>query len=54
MSEVEIAEALGISQRTVSREWQKARALLLTLIGEKPAWRDPGRVCVCPGKPPTP
>lgn len=34
MGEVEIAEALGVSQRTVSREWQKARALLLTLIGE--------------------
>ena len=34
MSEVEIAEALGVSQRTVSREWQKARALLLTLIGD--------------------
>jgi RNA polymerase sigma factor (TIGR02999 family) len=34
MSEAEIAEALGISVRTVSREWQKARALLLTLIGD--------------------
>jgi RNA polymerase sigma factor (TIGR02999 family) len=34
MTEGEIAEALGISVRTVSREWQKARALLLTLIGE--------------------
>jgi RNA polymerase sigma factor (TIGR02999 family) len=32
MTEAEIAEALGISQRTVSREWQKARALLLTLV----------------------
>jgi RNA polymerase sigma factor (TIGR02999 family) len=32
MTEEEIAEALGISQRTVSREWQKARALLLTLV----------------------
>ena len=34
MSEEEIAEALGVSVRTVSREWQKARALLLTLIGD--------------------
>ena len=34
MSEEEIAEALGVSARTVSREWQKARALLLTLIGD--------------------
>lgn len=32
MSEAEIAEALGTSQRTVSREWNKARALLLTLV----------------------
>jgi RNA polymerase sigma factor (TIGR02999 family) len=32
MSETEIAEALGVSQRTVSREWQKARALLLDLL----------------------
>lgn len=34
MSEDEIAEALGVSARTVSREWKKARALLLTLIGD--------------------
>ena len=34
MSEVEIAETLGVSQRTVSREWNKARALLLTLVDE--------------------
>jgi RNA polymerase sigma factor (TIGR02999 family) len=34
MSEVEIAEALGVSQRTVSREWRKARALLLELLGD--------------------
>ena len=33
MTEEEIAEALGVSTRTVAREWQKARALLLTLIG---------------------
>ena len=34
MTEDEIADALGVSVRTVSREWQKARALLLTLIGD--------------------
>lgn len=34
MSEDEVAEALGVSKRTVSREWQKARALLLTLFEE--------------------
>lgn len=32
MTAVEIAEALGISERSVQREWSKARALLLTLI----------------------
>jgi len=37
MTEDEIAEALGVSRRTVTREWQKARALLLTLIADKPA-----------------
>ena len=34
MTEDEIAETLGISVRTVSREWKKARALLLTLVGD--------------------
>ena len=32
MTEEEIAEALSVSPRTVSREWKKARALLLTLV----------------------
>lgn len=32
MTSDEIAEALGSSTRTVQREWQKARALLLTMI----------------------
>lgn len=32
LSEDEMADALGVSKRTVSREWQKARAVLLTLI----------------------
>jgi len=34
MTEDEIADALGVSKRTVSREWHNARALLLTLIGD--------------------
>jgi RNA polymerase sigma factor (TIGR02999 family) len=34
MTEEEIAEALGVSVRTVSREWKKARAVLLTLLGD--------------------
>ncbi|QJR16130.1 ECF-type sigma factor [Usitatibacter palustris] len=34
LTEPEVATALGISERTVRREWQKARALLLTLIGD--------------------
>lgn len=34
MTEDEIAEALAVSPRTVSREWKKARALLLTLVGD--------------------
>lgn len=34
MTEDEIATALDVSVRTVSREWKKARALLLTLVGD--------------------
>jgi RNA polymerase sigma factor (TIGR02999 family) len=37
MTEDEIADALSVSKRTVTREWQKARALLLTLIADEPA-----------------
>lgn len=37
MTEDEIAGALAVSRRTVTREWQKARALLLTLIADEPA-----------------
>lgn len=33
MSESEIAEALGVSTRTVERDWQRARALLFTVLG---------------------
>src|SRR5262245_59197807 len=32
LKETEIAEAMGTSERTVRREWTKARALLLTLL----------------------
>ena len=32
LTEIEIAEALGSSERTVRREWTKARALLLTFL----------------------
>lgn len=32
MTEPEIADALGVSERTVRREWQKARAALIVLL----------------------
>ena len=32
MTALEISESMGISERTVQREWTKARALLLTII----------------------
>ena len=34
LTEIEIAEALGSSERSVRREWSKARALLLTLLAK--------------------
>ena len=33
MTEAEIAEALGLSERTVRRDWEKARLLLLAQLG---------------------
>jgi RNA polymerase sigma factor (sigma-70 family) len=33
LSEPEIAEALGLSERTVRRDWEKARLLLLAAMG---------------------
>jgi len=33
MTEVEIAEALGVTERTVRREWEKARLLLAEALG---------------------
>jgi len=32
MTAIEIGEMLGLSERTVQREWRKARALLMTLL----------------------
>ena len=34
MTETEIAEVLGVSERTVRREWEKARSALLVLLEE--------------------
>ena len=33
MTEVEIAEVLGLTERTVRRDWGKARAILKTMLG---------------------
>ena len=35
LSELEVAEALGVSERTVRREWTKARAALLVLLEDR-------------------
>lgn len=35
LSEVEVADALGVSERTVRREWTKARAALLVLLEDR-------------------
>ena len=32
MTEVEIGEALGLTERTVRRDWEKARLLLATMV----------------------
>jgi RNA polymerase sigma factor (TIGR02999 family) len=37
MKDAEIAEALGVSERTVWRDWQRARAYLFTLLKSPPA-----------------
>lgn len=37
MKDAEIAEALGVSERTVWRDWQRARAYLFTLLESPPA-----------------
>jgi len=41
MPEEEIAEALGVSTRTVERAWQRARAYLFTLLSAGPG-SEPG------------
>jgi len=33
-SEAEIADALGATERTVRRDWEKARLLLLSTFGD--------------------
>jgi RNA polymerase sigma factor (TIGR02999 family) len=35
MTESEISEILGVSERTVRREWEKARAALMVLLEEE-------------------
>ena len=35
LTEAEVAEALGVSERTVRREWTKARAALLVLLEDR-------------------
>jgi RNA polymerase sigma factor (TIGR02999 family) len=37
LSEAETAEALGVTPRTVQRDWRKARAWLVLELGEEPA-----------------
>ena len=35
MEEIEIAEALGVTERTVRRDWVKARAWLYAALAER-------------------
>jgi DNA-directed RNA polymerase specialized sigma24 family protein len=42
MSEAEVAEALGVSGRTVERDWKRARAYLFTVLS--PAARSDSRL----------
>jgi hypothetical protein len=37
LDEVETAEALGVSQRTLSRDWRMARAWLFEALSDDPA-----------------
>jgi RNA polymerase sigma factor (TIGR02999 family) len=41
MTEPEIAEAVGIHERTVRREWEKARLFLREALGARPTRRVP-------------
>ena len=37
LTAAEVAEVVGISERTVKRDWRKAKALLYQLLSEEPA-----------------
>jgi RNA polymerase sigma factor (sigma-70 family) len=37
LDEDEIARLLGVTERTLRRDWRKARAFLLTQLGDRPA-----------------
>lgn len=37
LDEVEIADLLGVTERTLRRDWRKARAFLFTQLGDAPA-----------------
>jgi len=41
MPETEIADALGVSTRTVQRDWKRARAYLFTVLTEQPSRGQP-------------
>jgi RNA polymerase sigma factor (TIGR02999 family) len=41
MTETEIAEAVGVHERTVRRDWEKARLFLREALGPQPARRAP-------------
>jgi RNA polymerase sigma factor (TIGR02999 family) len=41
MTETEIAEAVGIHERTVRRDWEKARLFLREVLGPQPTRRVP-------------
>jgi DNA-directed RNA polymerase specialized sigma24 family protein len=36
LDEAEIAVALGVTERTLRRDWRKARAFLLSHLGDQP------------------
>ena len=41
MTETEIAEAVGVHERTVRREWEKARLFLREVLAPQPRRRAP-------------
>jgi RNA polymerase sigma factor (TIGR02999 family) len=46
MDEGEIAASLGVTDRTLRRDWRRARAFLLTQLGEPTASSSPETSCV--------